>query len=106
MDFDTGQVVCFDPPDVAKAKWLCWYAGQFPTTEILTRRRIFRETATVAVAACVCAGCGRIQRDESLEAMIGKAGRTCGPPPALRPLARRCASHDAPCRLTPSRGGT
>ena len=24
----------FYPPDVAKTKWLCWYAGQFPTTEI------------------------------------------------------------------------
>jgi len=24
----------FYPPDMAKTKWLCWYAGQFPTTEI------------------------------------------------------------------------
>jgi uncharacterized protein YecE (DUF72 family) len=24
----------FYPPAVAKTKWLCWYAGQFPTTEI------------------------------------------------------------------------
>src|SRR4051812_50190578 len=24
----------FYPLDVAKTKWLCWYAGQFPTTEI------------------------------------------------------------------------
>jgi hypothetical protein len=24
----------FYPPDVAKAKWLCWYADQFPTTQI------------------------------------------------------------------------
>ena len=24
----------FYPPDVAKAEWLCWYALQFPTTEI------------------------------------------------------------------------
>ena len=24
----------FYPPDVAKAEWLCWYARQFPTTEI------------------------------------------------------------------------
>jgi uncharacterized protein YecE (DUF72 family) len=24
----------FYPPEVAKAEWLCWYARQFPTTEI------------------------------------------------------------------------
>src|SRR3954463_1784447 len=24
----------FYPPDMAKAEWLCWYARQFPTTEI------------------------------------------------------------------------
>ena len=24
----------FYPPKLAKKHWLCWYAGQFPTTEI------------------------------------------------------------------------
>jgi uncharacterized protein YecE (DUF72 family) len=39
----------FYPPDLAKAKWLCWYAGQFRTTEI--NGSFYRTPSLKAVAA-------------------------------------------------------
>jgi uncharacterized protein YecE (DUF72 family) len=39
----------FYPPDMAKAKWLCWYARQFPTAEI--NGSFYRTPSLKAVAA-------------------------------------------------------
>jgi uncharacterized protein YecE (DUF72 family) len=39
----------FYPPDLAKAKWLCWYASQFRTTEI--NGSFYRTPSLKAVAA-------------------------------------------------------
>lgn len=39
----------FYPPKLAKKKWLCWYASQFPTTEI--NGSFYRTPSLQAVAA-------------------------------------------------------
>ena len=39
----------FYPPDMAKAKWLCWYARQFATAEI--NGSFYRTPSLKAVAA-------------------------------------------------------
>ena len=39
----------FYPPKLAKKKWLCWYASQFPTTEI--NGSFYRTPSLEAVAA-------------------------------------------------------
>ena len=39
----------FYPSDLAKKKWLCWYASEFPTTEI--NGSFYRTPSLEAVAA-------------------------------------------------------
>ena len=43
----------FYPPKLAKKHWLCWYAGQFPTTEI---NGSFYRTPSPDAKACVEVG--------------------------------------------------